>query len=483
MKKEIKIFIEKYVNALNDNNAAIFAGAGLSVPAGFVNWKELLRDIANELGLEIDKETDLIAIAQYHVTEKKSRAGINQKILDEFSKKVKITPNLKLLSDLPIKYFWTTNYDTLIEQALKDSNKTVDVKIEQEDLATSLSRSDAILYKMHGDVSRPYKAVITKDDYEDYDTKRQLFVTALKGDLVSKNFLFIGFSFDDPNLEYILSRIRILLGDNQRDHYCFLKVPQISDFKKTGRKSTLVTEMYNYAKLKLDYRIKDLKRYSINALLIDDYGEITEILKSIRASYLRQNILISGAASTYSPWNENRAYDFIYKLSYSLVKQGYKITTGFGSGIGGAAINGALEFTYSSKYQHIDESLILRPFPQSKKVTPALKILMDNYRKDLVANSGIAIFMFGNKLDGSKLVDSEGVIREFELSIENGVFPIPIGATGFVAQKLWDRVSSDPLKFGYSTKALKKELDTINSKSATNSTLIKSITNIIESIK
>ncbi len=482
MKKEIKIFVEKYVKALNDNNAAIFAGAGLSVPAGFVNWKELLRDIADELGLEIDKETDLIAIAQYYVTAK-SRAGINDKILNEFSKKVKITPNLKLLSALPIKHYWTTNYDTLIEQALKDSNKTVDVKIDPEDLATSLSRSDAILYKMHGDVSQPYKAVITKDDYEDYDTKRQLFVTALKGDLVSKNFLFIGFSFDDPNLEYILSRIRILLGDNQRDHYCFLKIPQITDFIKKGRKSTLVTEMYNYAKLKLDYRIKDLKRYSINALLIDDYEEITETLESIRASYLRQNILISGAASTYSPWTNDRANDFVFKLSYSLVKQGYKITTGFGSGVGGAAINGALEYTYSSRYQHIDESLILRPFPQSNKPTPTLANLKDKYRRDLVANSGIAVFVFGNKNDGSKLVDSEGVFREFELCLENGVFPIPVGATGYVAQVLWDRVSKDPSKYGYTTRFLKKELDTINNKSATNSTLIKSISNIIENVK
>ena len=53
--------------------------------------------------------------------------------------------------------------------------------------------------------------------------KRQLFTTALQGDLVSKTFLFIGFSFEDPNLKYILSRIRNLLDANRRTHYCLLE--------------------------------------------------------------------------------------------------------------------------------------------------------------------------------------------------------------------------------------------------------------------
>lgn len=37
---EIEIFIKYYVTDLNDGTASIFAGAGLSIPAGFVNWSE-----------------------------------------------------------------------------------------------------------------------------------------------------------------------------------------------------------------------------------------------------------------------------------------------------------------------------------------------------------------------------------------------------------------------------------------------------------
>ena len=42
-------FIDAFVQALHDNNAAVFGvGAGLSIPAGMVNWKGLLKNIAQE---------------------------------------------------------------------------------------------------------------------------------------------------------------------------------------------------------------------------------------------------------------------------------------------------------------------------------------------------------------------------------------------------------------------------------------------------
>ena len=55
MNKEILEFIETYIHAIKEDSAAIFAGAGLSANSGYVNWKELMRDIAEELGLDVDK--------------------------------------------------------------------------------------------------------------------------------------------------------------------------------------------------------------------------------------------------------------------------------------------------------------------------------------------------------------------------------------------------------------------------------------------
>ena len=286
MKRELELFANKFIKSINSDTAAVFAGAGLSVASGLVNWKNLLRDIALELQLDIDNEDDLISIAQYYENEKGGRGSINSQLIDEFTKDVDINVNHEILATLPINTFWTTNYDNLIERSLEQYGKTVDTKICPENLATNKPRRDAVVYKMHGDISLPHDAVLTKDDYENYNEKRQLFTTSLQGDLVSKTFLFIGFSFEDPNLDYVLSRIKILLGSNKRDHYCF--------FKTVDRKDYKTDQEFHYAQIKQELKIKDIKRFGIQTLLIDDYNEITELLELIRIKITRQNIFISG---------------------------------------------------------------------------------------------------------------------------------------------------------------------------------------------
>lgn len=62
-----------------------------------------------------------------------------------------------------------------------------------------------------------------KDDYERYYKAHKQFLSALTGDLISKTFLFVGFSFQDPNLDYILSRIRVDYEENPRQHYAIMK--------------------------------------------------------------------------------------------------------------------------------------------------------------------------------------------------------------------------------------------------------------------
>ena len=59
-----EVFIKKFKKAVQEGNAAVFAGAGTSVDAGFVNWKELVRSFSEEIELDVDKETDLIGITQ-----------------------------------------------------------------------------------------------------------------------------------------------------------------------------------------------------------------------------------------------------------------------------------------------------------------------------------------------------------------------------------------------------------------------------------
>ena len=81
-------FIRDFTKELSEHNVAIFAGAGLSVPLGFVDWKGLLKPLAEELDLDVDRESDLVRVAQYHVNHHQNRADLTDAVLNGFSRRV-----------------------------------------------------------------------------------------------------------------------------------------------------------------------------------------------------------------------------------------------------------------------------------------------------------------------------------------------------------------------------------------------------------
>jgi hypothetical protein len=436
MNTEIAGFIDRYVKEIKENNAVVFLGAGFSKKSGFVNWKELLKDIAKELSLNIEKETDLVALAQYHCNKNGNRAVINNIIFEEFSQEKEPSENHRILARLPIFTYWTTNYDSLIEDSLKEAHKKVDVKSNTKQLSNTMPHRDAIVYKMHGDKSNPNDTVIVKDDYESYYRKYAPFITALNGDLISKTFLFIGFSLTDPNLDYILSRVRVEYAENPRQHYAIIKKVNIDDFQNRAD--------YEYEARKQELFIDDLKRYKIKALLIEEYSEITDILMAIEKRINHDNIFISGSAEDYGSWGKGKAIEFINDLSKRLIKENYDIISGFGVGVGSYVITGALEQIYLRNKVINDDRLVLRPFPQGIEDEEKRNTLWKKYRQDMISRAGISIFIFGNKKDSNtnEIIDANGVRSEFKIAREQGNILIPVGVTGFMATELWDIINN-----------------------------------------
>lgn len=429
-------FIKSYLAALREENAAVFAGAGLSIPTGLVDWRALLRDIAAEIHLDVDRESDLISVAQFHVNERGGRHRINQALVTEFAERATLSENHSLLAALPIKTYWTTNYDTLIEQALRAAHKRPDVKSTVANLATTLPRRDAVIYKMHGDVSQPDVAVVTRDDYEAYPETHRLFSISLQGDLVSKTFLFVGFSFNDPNLGYILGRIRLLLGQNRREHFCMLRVVARDDF--------LSDEDFIYAKTRQELQVRDLRRYGIIGVLVDSYSEYTDILRQLVSTYRRQRVFVAGSGDTFGAWSKEDAHRLIRHLGRTLIRQGLDLVSGFGNGVGSSLVNGALDALDEEGSLLLNDRLVLRPFPQIFDDSAERARRWTAYRREMVGQAGIALFLFGNRrsADGT-LVDAHGVAEEFDLALEAGLTVVPIGATGFVAARLHGQVLGD----------------------------------------
>ena len=431
---EIDAFIRDFGKDLGENNVAIFAGAGMSKAVGYVDWPELLREIADEIGLNVDLEHDLISLAQFHVNSLQGHAKLSKKILEEFSEQAEPSATHDILARLPIRTYWTTNYDTLIEDALRKAFKIADVKHSVAQLNTTRPKRDAVVYKMHGDVTVSNHAILYKEQYEKYHETHRAFVTALSGDLVSKTFLFIGFSFTDPNLDYVLSRLH---SATKRNHYCFMR----REVALQGDDQ----ELTKYKQRKQTLRVDDLKRFGIQTLLIESYDDVPRILEAVEARFLKRTIFISGSAEDFGDWSRLEAQQFVHALSAGLISHEYRVVNGFGWGIGSAVINGALETIYSKPEKFSEDQLVMRPFPQFGSSPEDLRKLWEQYRQRMISLAGVAIFVFGNKPDkDGKIIEANGVVREFEIAVSNGVVPIPVGVTGFAAQRIWDTVAATP---------------------------------------
>ena len=404
------VFIKNYLKALNNGDAAVFAGAGLSASSGCVNWKQLLKEIAEELELDIEKESDLVAVAQYYYNRSgNNRARLNEIIKDAFQTGKLPNDNHHILARLPISTYWTT-----------------------------------------------------RDDYESYYHQKTPFINALSGDLMTKTFMFIGFSFTDPNFSYICAHLRAHLKGNLREHYCFLKDVSETDYSDR--------DQFEYEKRKLLYFIDDLKRFNIKTVLIKEYSEITEILQSIKRRYNSRTVYISGAAAEYEPDGKEAYEEFISKLSGLLIHKGFKIVSGYGLGVGSAVISGALSEIYYNQKKSLTDQLILRPFPQGDDV----KAMWEAYRQDMISYSGISIFLLGNKKENGTTVLSNGMRSEYEISKKQGNFLIPIGRTGYISKELWrelldekqddhtfDIYRGDVESLGDDTKTLDEVMETV----------------------
>jgi len=479
---EINSFINDYIKCIKEGCAAIFAGAGLSVASGYVDWKELLRNPAKKIGLDVDKETDLVALAQYIYNKDGSKQPLAELIKNSFISCNNINENHEILAKLPIKTYWTTNYDSLIEDSLKKNGKNPDVKKSVKDLSTIISKRDAVVYKMHGDISNASDVVLIKEDYELYDLRNQLFSISLKRDLISKTFLFIGFSFEDPNLEYILSKVRILTDGYSRKHYCFFRKVNESDYSndEEGKKK------YQYDRLKQELKCADLmRRYNIHSLMVDEYSDITQILKRIEKGYKKDHVLISGSADEFEEFKikDIEPLEFIHKLSGEISKLGCKVITGFGKGIGSAVLNGVLDYIYKTNTRKLDDHIIMRPFPLYVTSDVDLEQIKKEYRKQMVELGGIAVFVLGNKTVNGSIQIADGVIEEFELAIDNGLNVIPIGVTGYASEILWNRLIENFEKFYPDNIDLKKDFELLGDSELTSDVIIKIVCKIISELK
>lgn len=123
------------------------------------------------------------------------------------------TGGLLGLPSLGWQKIFSTNFDTLIEQAYRKSGAPLNVVRSNYDFQPLDSFNSCTLHKIHGcitqDASLGDKAsmIITENDYEKFEKYRQALFSALNCSLLSGDMLIIGQSLSDPHLSDMIKSV------------------------------------------------------------------------------------------------------------------------------------------------------------------------------------------------------------------------------------------------------------------------------------
>jgi len=280
--------VGRFGNHVDATSATVFIGAGLSLAAGYPAWTALVEPLRGELGIE--PLHDLPQLAQYFADAAPGgRPQLDQKIRSILQAVGDPPPTAthRLLSELPVTEFWTTNYDALMERAMAN----VQVFVNDEQLAQTIEPERRKVYKMHGSLNPPGELVLTRDDYERYPWDRPRFWALLQAQFLTRSFLFLGFSFTDPNMEVVFRLVRLHASDVHREHFAVLKRPGA-----TGNPTE-----DDRARRLFDLRVGDLDRVGVHVGVIDDHVEVEGLLRRLVARCRPSQAMVSGSAPGGAP--------------------------------------------------------------------------------------------------------------------------------------------------------------------------------------
>lgn len=212
--------IRNICDHLVERSTTLFLGAGVN--AGIKNADGIKCPLGQELSDWICKDLLLSPETKVPLDEAVEMARhklgvkpVNDYIYDKLSSFVPGAAHLALVQ-LPWDVIYTTNFDLLVERAATQGHVKAAGAIKTVLTSTAslsmFSESDVLYYKLHGTIdlanTSDGRLVLTKADYRFYeDFKRPLF-GRLRTDLLSRNFLFVGYSLSDPNFRAVLEDCR-----------------------------------------------------------------------------------------------------------------------------------------------------------------------------------------------------------------------------------------------------------------------------------
>lgn len=428
--------IARFGQHVDANSATVFIGAGFSIAAGYPGWGSLIEPMQLELG--VPPLPDLPQLAQYFAdTAAGGREHLDGRVRAALARvgMPRPTPMHILLGQLPVTEIWTTNYDSLIERAVTDAQ----VFVKDAQLALTMEPGKRRVYKMHGSLDPPSPIVLTRDDYERYAWTHPRFWALLQGQFLTRSFLFLGFSFTDPNMEVVFRLVRAHASDTPREHFAVLKRPE-----RIGNPEEAAQALRLF-----DLRVADLDRVGVRVLVVDDYAETESLLQRLVARCRPSQAMVSGSAPGTVPRGGSGPSYPTAPLPEEIVQMATAIGARLAdtkvrllaAGEAGALVGYEMlrQLNHRGRYRSERFTLIRRvrdeplDYPNLRMGEVILTGDAPNDLRSSALSQVRALLVLGG---------GEGVLAEVNQAEAAGLGVVPVGVTGGTAEAVWQRMRS-----------------------------------------
>ena len=189
--------IERLAAKAHDHRLVPFIGAGCSLGHVSVDWDGICQEMAGAINLGSGQRLSNPEVAEEYV-KVHGNAGLAQLLGDRLLLRDfddgRDTIPLQVLA-LELRALYTTNQDNVYELAAAKYGRPVRAIATIDDLA-EVRPGDRVLYKFHGSLDHPDTLVFTDSQYKARLASTDFFMDVrLRSDLLTKNLLFIGYSF------------------------------------------------------------------------------------------------------------------------------------------------------------------------------------------------------------------------------------------------------------------------------------------------
>jgi SIR2-like domain len=227
------------VDLLNKGNVWAFVGAGASVDAGAPTWAQLVDRVLGSLSQAM--RTEIAADSRFAAAYKSrnfprcfsriqqaiGRASLEDAVQTEIRKHKNPGDLMRQLANWPFAGYVTTNYDTLIRRALRavgGAGGWADAGNSPDEIRKLSGNVEHLIWHVHGAIDHDpasYRMVITEEDYDGLYLETSRIAGQLKSLLTQRRVVFLGFSFEDAELQRLL-KTAALYCNPARPAYAFL---------------------------------------------------------------------------------------------------------------------------------------------------------------------------------------------------------------------------------------------------------------------